>query len=265
MGVSLKVTTPRWLRPTLPRLQTLFHQFAGDGQFPLLSPELQERAFRVAPDNQDARNRQAAVLVPLVFWLPNNNNNNNSMSQQPLQEPMPSLLLTKRSSKVTTHKSEISFPGGHAEEGMDDNLIETALREAQEECPSHHWDSTIVIGECTPVPSIRGTPVTSVLGILPEPVRSLEEEFGYNPEEVDEVFLVPLHHLLQHETFRPMGRLNSPGPVYPTKHGDIWGLSAFVIRPILHQLLKPVFLDNDSQQQQHELGTEESKPTTSKL
>lgn len=227
MGIQLKVTTPRWLRGTLPRLQTMFHQMANEqGRFALVTPEHEVQAFGMVPKDPI---RKAAILVPLVLDGGNSDK--------------PSLLLTKRSSKVSTHKSQISFPGGHWED-EDESLVDTALREAQEECPSRHWSSTIIVGQCTTLPSVRGTPVTSVIGVVPETVSITD--FGYNPDEVEEVFLVALEDLVAKETSKPLGRISSPGPVFPTEHGDIWGLTAFIIRPILHKLLKPVFVDGFS-------------------
>ena len=43
-----------------------------------------------------------------------------------------SILLVKRSSKVSTHKGEICFPGGK-EENSDKSLLNTAFRELKEE------------------------------------------------------------------------------------------------------------------------------------
>src|SRR5262245_29362106 len=56
----------------------------------------------------------AAVLVPMHGWPEN-----------------PGLVLTERRSDLKRHAGEISFPGGRRDEG--EELIETALREAQEE------------------------------------------------------------------------------------------------------------------------------------
>jgi len=68
--------------------------------------------------------------------------------------------------------------------------------------------------------------------------------FPGNPDEVSRVFCVSVRDLLEGEGMAPLKRLGS-GPVYETVHGTIWGLTALVLRPILHQILKPVFLDDE--------------------
>ena len=44
----------------------------------------------------------------------------------------PEIIFTQRSTRVSTHSGEVSFPGGKWEEG-DNNLYETSLRESNEE------------------------------------------------------------------------------------------------------------------------------------
>ena len=56
----------------------------------------------------------AAVLLPLV-----------------MRDEL-TLLLTERSSMLSTHSGQIAFPGGRTDE-TDANAVDTALREAQEE------------------------------------------------------------------------------------------------------------------------------------
>ena len=44
----------------------------------------------------------------------------------------PEIIFTQRSTKLSTHSGEVSFPGGKWDE-QDKNLYETALRESNEE------------------------------------------------------------------------------------------------------------------------------------
>ena len=47
-----------------------------------------------------------------------------------------SILYTQRTDKVSTHRGQISFPGGHADH-TDQSLLHSALREFHEECGVH--------------------------------------------------------------------------------------------------------------------------------
>ena len=236
----MKVTTPRWIRGTLPRLQTLFQQKANShGLFPILSPRQERMLVKSKLTPRPLDNKRAAILVPLVW-----------------HEDKPGVLFTKRSRHLKDHTSEISFPGGHQDGG--ESAIDTAIRETEEEIGGN-WSSTIVIGQCTAVPSIRGTPVTSVLAVRPDPILlSVQETFLVNEQEVEEVFVISVQQLLDTESTEELGRISAPAPIFPTEFGTIWGLTAFVLRPILHQLLKPVYVDglglpgNDDDDDDHE-------------
>jgi hypothetical protein len=153
---------------------------------------------------------------------------------------------------MNNHTSEISFPGGHQEEG--ESMVETALRETVEEIGGD-WSAVVILGECTSIPSIRGTSVTAIIGILPEPVVQMDAFFTTNEMEVEEVFGLSIEELLRVETSRLLGRISAPAPVYPTKYGEIWGLTAIVLKPILHQLLKPIFVDGMVSENEHSSDT----------
>lgn len=74
--------------------------------------------------NHKTITKEAAILVPICTV-----------------EGTPSILFTRRSSNLSKHASEISFPGGYYDEALDsiiippwkNRLINTALREMQEE------------------------------------------------------------------------------------------------------------------------------------
>lgn len=190
--------------------------------FPLVSTKAQEGVWKTVPLNPK---RQAAILVPVVEI-----------------DNQPSLLFTKRSSALPTHASEVSFPGGHFDTGLDSSLEDTALREAQEELlGDYDWnDGLEIIGRASPMPSINGTPVTPILAVLTHSITP--NTFPGHKGEVDEVFPVSLSKLLEEETFEESNRFRTNIPVYPIRgETRIWGLTAVVTRPILHKLLKPVF------------------------
>ena len=99
------------------------------------------------------------------------------------------LLLTERSTNLSTHSGQIAFPGGRTD-ASDLNAVETALREAQEEIalPRHHVE-------------VLGTLPTYVTGsaFIITPVVALVTpgfQLRPNPGEVADVFEVPLSYLM---------------------------------------------------------------------
>lgn len=94
--------------------------------------------------------KESAVLVPLCW-----------------KDGEPQVVVTKRSMDVEHHKGEISFPGGRAESN-DNGLVNTALREAEEEiglCPA----DVDVLGLLDDHVSIVGYHITPVVGAIPFP------------------------------------------------------------------------------------------------
>jgi 8-oxo-dGTP pyrophosphatase MutT (NUDIX family) len=70
--------------------------------------------------------RVAAVLVIIHYKFIDNDDEDNNNNK------IPHLLLTKRSSRITAHANEISFPGGSFDKS-DASLADTAIRETKEE------------------------------------------------------------------------------------------------------------------------------------
>ena len=145
-------------------------------------------------------NREAAILIPLC-----------------IVQGKPSILFTRRSATLSTHASQISFPGGYYDEELDgdiDNneqqrLINTALRETQEElCYNTHQLPTssliTILGQTQPVPSMTGSKVTPIIATLNYDLPhhttiEFNTIFPGNSDEVDWIFTVTIEELLQGE------------------------------------------------------------------
>lgn len=138
-----------------------------------------------------------------------------------------SLLLTKRSAALKHHPGQIAFPGGKQDEG-DVDVIAAALREAHEEIglPPSHVD---VLGILAPHETVTSFDVTPVIGFVNAPFDIRPE-----PGEVDEVFSVPLAHVLNPDNYLVQSRrwrgqmrhyfVVPYGPYY------IWGATARMLR-----------------------------------
>ena len=158
--------------------------------------------------------RQAAVLVALVD------------GPEGVE-----VLLTRRAQTLSSHRGEISFPGGRVEAG--ETFEAAALREAFEE-----------VALDPPVVDVRGrldaiSTMTSGSFIVPI-VGTLDERPALWPAaaEVERILWVPLVELTRSDTFREeLWHLDSaPRPMFFFELEDetIWGATARV----LHQLLR---------------------------
>uniref|UniRef100_A0A8C0G8D1 Nudix hydrolase domain-containing protein n=2 Tax=Chelonoidis abingdonii TaxID=106734 RepID=A0A8C0G8D1_CHEAB len=151
----------------------------------------------------------------------------------------PALLYTLRSSTLMgQHKGDVSFPGGKCD-SADQDVIATALRETQEEL-GLHLGAESVWGVMRPLPSGRGLTVAPVLAHL-GPLECVC--LSPNPQEVDDVFTIPLSHLLQAQNhgythFRHQGRYSYTLPVFLNGRYRVWGLTA-IITDLTLELLAP--------------------------
>lgn len=139
----------------------------------------------------------------------------------------PSVLLTKRSSKLKHHPGQIAFPGGKVEPD-DLGPVQAALREAHEEVGLPP-ENVRVIGTMPTHETVTRFTVTPVLALI-------ETDFTPKPEigEVDEVFTVPLSHVTNPDRFSVEGRhwRGSRRHYFTVPYGPyyIWGATARILR-----------------------------------
>lgn len=131
------------------------------------------------------------------------------------------VLLTHRSPHLRSHSGQIAFPGGKID-STDVNLIDAALREAWEETgldrtsitPLAHWGETFV--------PVRGNRINAVLAHwhAPSPVGVV------NPEEADDVFVLPVEELLAPENRMMLAWDHWTTPAFRVNGYVIWGFTA---------------------------------------
>ena len=144
----------------------------------------------------------------------------------------PGILLTKRTSTLSSHAGQVAFPGGRIDAGED--ALTAALREAQEEVglPSDLVEVTGWLPDYVTGTGFRITPVIGLLspGFVPVPSAA----------EVEEVFELPLSILLDPaapEKRRAVwkGR-DREFWVWPHTRHYIWGATAAILVHLAHRL-----------------------------
>jgi 8-oxo-dGTP pyrophosphatase MutT (NUDIX family) len=179
----------------------------------------QLRAALLSPaeaEAMDARGRtEAAVLVP-IYGV----------------DERPGLVFTERRADLRRHAGEISFPGGRRD-SPDESLLETALREADEEIALDRG-TVEILGALPPVSTmVTGYNVHPFVGLLePEPALVA------NPAEVAAVLLLHLDELQAGYAMRRLIRRGVPIRTATYEVGDhlIWGATARILRSLFERL-----------------------------
>ncbi len=147
----------------------------------------------------------------------------------------PHVLLTRRTSKVATHKGEVAFPGGKRDPEDADTLA-TALRETEEEVGIRPSDVR-VLGEFDHFLSIWGFHVSTWVGAVPHPY-----DYSINRDELDACFEAPLRIFFEEkyyksEIFTYEGR---EAEIYYYNYDGfkIWGLTARILTDFARKILR---------------------------
>lgn len=146
------------------------------------------------------------------------------------------LLYTLRSWNLKAHSGQVSFPGGKMD--GDEGVIETALRETEEEVGISTQDVEIW-SAMSPVQGRDNTMlITPVVGLI----NDLDiEKLQPNIHEVEEVFSVPMSVFCNTENHGHLMFNGLPLPLFLYGKHKIWGITGF----ITHMFLE-CFLPSDS-------------------
>ena len=162
----------------------------------------------------DSKMKAAAVLVPVFF-----------------KAGAYHLLFIQRTERVNYHKGQISFPGG-AYEKADVLLLNTALREAQEEIGLDPADVQ-VLGELNDtITATSNYLISPFVGVIPHP-------YPFKPDkwETEDLIEVPISLLLDKNCFSEGVTIQNGREVNTCfyKYGDrsIWGATARILKQFL--------------------------------
>lgn len=145
-----------------------------------------------------------------------------------------SILFERRSSKVRTHKHQVCFPGGMLDEGIDASIVQTSLREMEEELgiPKEKIE-VLGILRCNwnEVANMTGIAVTPVVGFIGE-INNLK--FFPNSDEVEEYFTVSIDDLVDEQKW--LAR-NFSTPMFTGGPHNIWGLTGYLLERFVRDVL----------------------------
>lgn len=138
----------------------------------------------------------------------------------------PTVVLTLRAAHMRLHAGEVAFPGGKCDP-QDTSHWHTALREAEEETGLPR-DAVEQLGVLPSVVTRTGIEVIACVGRLMTPVN-----LQLNPDELEEVFSVPLSFFAQADQLH-LDRFEYRGrsrlvPRYEYKDYSIWGITAAIL------------------------------------
>jgi 8-oxo-dGTP pyrophosphatase MutT (NUDIX family) len=146
----------------------------------------------------------------------------------------PQLVLIERSSALRQHAGQIAFPGGKPEPN-DRDLLDTALREAEEEVGLPR-DRVSVVGRLTPVPTPTGFMIVPFIGR----VHGDWQPRGASPE-VGRILTPSLRALMDPAIYRKTGSVEWQGQHYDLHEYRIsdpplWGATARMVWDLLDRI-----------------------------
>ena len=145
-------------------------------------------------------------------------------------EHHPKVLLTRRSTQLSNHAGEVSFPGGKRDAGDTSNIV-VALREAQEETALNPFDVEL-IGDLPMQRARNGMLVKPIVGLIPPNVDLIAQ-----PTEIDCIFFASLNQLLSAPATPYEVKYAHQSLYFPSLQVEnevIWGLTARMLISLFH-------------------------------
>lgn len=144
------------------------------------------------------------------------------------------VLLTKRTTKVSTHKGEISLPGGGYDD-EDGSIVKTVFRETYEEVgiPPERIEC---LGQFDDYLSLYGFHVSCFVGAIPHPYN-----YTFNADEIEDYVEAPMSLFVERaydslEEYTHKSKTYEVYYYYYEGH-KIWGLTARILTDFAQKIL----------------------------
>jgi len=159
---------------------------------------------------------------------------------------VPCILFEKRSRQLRAHPDEVCLPGGMVSQRADASIVQTCLREMEEEIGIGHEEARVLgvlrcnWGEVHHLVGVAVTPVVCFLGELGE------SQLNPNPDEVSECFTVPLKSFLDRERWVHKKHY---APFFTGGPHIIWGLTGYIVNRFVMDIIEryDVVFDGDTE------------------
>jgi 8-oxo-dGTP pyrophosphatase MutT (NUDIX family) len=141
------------------------------------------------------------------------------------------VVFTERTQRVSTHKGQISFPGGRLDE-TDPSLLEAALRECEEEIGIARSQVEVLgrLDDCLTL--VSNYIITPFVGAIPP-----QHDFSLNEIETASIIEVPVSDLIDPRCLAEGSEIVDGRimPAYFYAHGRkvIWGATARILKQFL--------------------------------
>ncbi|XP_050076554.1 mitochondrial coenzyme A diphosphatase NUDT8 [Anopheles maculipalpis] len=170
--------------------------------------------------NKETVKKKAAILIPLC-----------------LVDDRINLLYTLRSSKLRSHRAQVSFPGGIIDV-QDSSSEDCALREFEEETGLSK-NSVNVWGRGNTIIPYFGPSITPIVGNI---INFSMDKLNPSCDEVAKVFTVPVELLAcaehrKHTQYRG----NYSMPVFQNGDDTVWGITAIITHLFLTAIMPGVY------------------------
>lgn len=175
--------------------------------------------------------KRERVLIPESFYKPA------SVIVPIVLNDKISILLTKRSLKLTHHKGEVSFPGGRCDK-EDGTKLNTALRELQEEIGIPK-EEVVILGNLDDYVSITNFHISTFLAKIPYFCP-----YSFNKDEIDDIYIVPIKDFFSPpkvEIYKK-GDKNSTNYIYDFSSFKVFGVTAKIIKDLVNILEESGFV-----------------------